>query len=38
MREALITTTLFTIYATTRGTALAIGAVQGISPSGQRDR
>jgi hypothetical protein len=28
MREVLITTTLFTIYATTRGTALAIGAVQ----------
>jgi hypothetical protein len=38
MREALIITTLFSIYATTRGTALAIGAIQAVSPSGHPAR
>jgi len=36
MREALITTTLFTIYATTRGTALAIGAIPGVQTNPTR--
>jgi hypothetical protein len=31
MREALITGTLWTIYAATRGTALAISAVQRVA-------
>jgi hypothetical protein len=31
MREALITGTLWTIYVSTRGTALAIGAVQRVA-------
>jgi hypothetical protein len=36
MREALIVGTLWTIYAATRGSAMAIAAINRVSPSGHR--
>jgi hypothetical protein len=36
MREALIVGTLWTIYVSARGTALAIQTVNRVSPSGHR--